>query len=256
MTASSLVFFSRRERKSPCSLISTGQRPSFTTSRPIAADSRATDVRWPVSRHRTRTIRGSQSPADVGRLAIEGRDDGARMDASSRNIRGVTGVARPSTMALSRCRAASAKCRRAAAAGPWGRRPDLPAGREGVECAGVQAIAQSHKIAQRFVEVFDCHQPAIDALGRRFEEKPADPRKRQSLPTKEPEQAELLIDSCGRWGLIVAGYSGRDDSIMDALDQAMERASRFSFATRMLRFVAIASRARLLVGSRTFAGRT
>ncbi len=38
---------------------------------------------------------------------------------------------------------------------------------------------------------------------------------------------ELLIDSCGRWGLIVAGYSGRDDSIMDALDQALERASRF-----------------------------
>ncbi len=38
---------------------------------------------------------------------------------------------------------------------------------------------------------------------------------------------ELLIDSCGRWGLIVAGYSGRDDSIMDALDEAVERTSNF-----------------------------
>jgi SIR2-like domain len=37
----------------------------------------------------------------------------------------------------------------------------------------------------------------------------------------------LLIDACGRWGLIVTGYSGRDDSIMDSLEEALERDSRF-----------------------------
>lgn len=33
---------------------------------------------------------------------------------------------------------------------------------------------------------------------------------------------QLLVDSCRRHGLVVAGYSGRDDSIMDALEEALE----------------------------------
>jgi hypothetical protein len=37
----------------------------------------------------------------------------------------------------------------------------------------------------------------------------------------------LLIDSCNRWGLIVAGYSGRDDSIMDTLEAVLERDTSF-----------------------------
>jgi hypothetical protein len=32
----------------------------------------------------------------------------------------------------------------------------------------------------------------------------------------------VLVDSCRRYGLVVAGYSGRDGSVMDALDEALE----------------------------------
>ena len=32
---------------------------------------------------------------------------------------------------------------------------------------------------------------------------------------------QLLVDSCRRFGLVVAGYSGRDNSIMDALEEAL-----------------------------------
>ena len=37
----------------------------------------------------------------------------------------------------------------------------------------------------------------------------------------------VLIDSCLRFGLVVIGYSGRDDSIMDALEDAVSRANAF-----------------------------
>ena len=30
------------------------------------------------------------------------------------------------------------------------------------------------------------------------------------------------VDSCRRFGLVVAGYSGRDSSVMDALNEAMK----------------------------------
>ena len=36
-----------------------------------------------------------------------------------------------------------------------------------------------------------------------------------------------LVDSCKRFGLVVCGYSGRDDSIMDALEEAMEHEEAF-----------------------------
>jgi len=38
---------------------------------------------------------------------------------------------------------------------------------------------------------------------------------------------QLLIDSCRRFGLVVVGYSGRDASIMDALEKALDRAGAF-----------------------------
>jgi NAD-dependent SIR2 family protein deacetylase len=37
----------------------------------------------------------------------------------------------------------------------------------------------------------------------------------------------VLIDSCRRFGAVVAGYSGRDDSIMDALAEAVEQSGAF-----------------------------
>ena len=37
----------------------------------------------------------------------------------------------------------------------------------------------------------------------------------------------MLVSACGRWGLIVAGYSGRDNSIMDTLEAALDRPSAF-----------------------------
>ncbi|MCS3446408.1 MULTISPECIES: SIR2 family protein [Bradyrhizobium] len=47
------------------------------------------------------------------------------------------------------------------------------------------------------------------------------------LREQDAKLRSLLIDSCGRWGLIVAGYSGRDDSIMDTLETALERDTPF-----------------------------
>jgi NAD-dependent SIR2 family protein deacetylase len=38
---------------------------------------------------------------------------------------------------------------------------------------------------------------------------------------------DLLVGSCARGGLVVAGYSGRDESIMSALEEALEHASPF-----------------------------
>lgn len=38
---------------------------------------------------------------------------------------------------------------------------------------------------------------------------------------------QILIDSCRRFGLVVAGYSGRDDSIMGALEEALKHKDAF-----------------------------
>jgi hypothetical protein len=39
---------------------------------------------------------------------------------------------------------------------------------------------------------------------------------------------QMLVDCCRRFGLVVAGYSGRDDSVMDALEEALENSGAFS----------------------------
>ncbi len=38
---------------------------------------------------------------------------------------------------------------------------------------------------------------------------------------------QVLVDCCRRFGLVVAGYSGRDDSVMDAFAEAVERPDAF-----------------------------
>jgi NAD-dependent SIR2 family protein deacetylase len=38
---------------------------------------------------------------------------------------------------------------------------------------------------------------------------------------------QLLVQACGQFGLVVAGYSGRDNSIMDTLDDAANQRSAF-----------------------------
>jgi len=38
---------------------------------------------------------------------------------------------------------------------------------------------------------------------------------------------KVLVDSCRRFGLVVAGYSGRDDSVMDALEEAISDTNAF-----------------------------
>jgi len=38
---------------------------------------------------------------------------------------------------------------------------------------------------------------------------------------------QILVDSCRRFGLVVAGYSGRDGSVMDALEKALEHTGAF-----------------------------
>ena len=43
----------------------------------------------------------------------------------------------------------------------------------------------------------------------------------QELQTQDERLRRVLVDSLARFGLVVVGYSGRDDSIMDALDEAI-----------------------------------
>ena len=50
---------------------------------------------------------------------------------------------------------------------------------------------------------------------------------RNELRDQDALLRRALIDSCRRFGLIVVGYSGRDDSVMDALDDAIRSPSSF-----------------------------
>ena len=47
------------------------------------------------------------------------------------------------------------------------------------------------------------------------------------LRQQDAHLRRALIDSCKRFGLVVCGYSGRDDSIMDALEEAMVHEGAF-----------------------------
>jgi NAD-dependent SIR2 family protein deacetylase len=47
------------------------------------------------------------------------------------------------------------------------------------------------------------------------------------LRHQDQQLRDVLIDSCQRYGLIIGGYSGRDDSIMDALESAMDKSGSF-----------------------------
>lgn len=47
------------------------------------------------------------------------------------------------------------------------------------------------------------------------------------LRQQDARLRQVLVESCRRFGLIVVGYSGRDDSIMDALEEAVERRDAF-----------------------------
>src|SRR5260370_1282476 len=38
---------------------------------------------------------------------------------------------------------------------------------------------------------------------------------------------QIMVDSCRRFGVVVVGYSGRDDSIMDTLDEVLQFGSAF-----------------------------
>lgn len=47
------------------------------------------------------------------------------------------------------------------------------------------------------------------------------------LRQQEAQLRHLLVESCKRFGLIVVGYSGRDDSVMDALEDALVSSNTF-----------------------------
>lgn len=47
------------------------------------------------------------------------------------------------------------------------------------------------------------------------------------LRHQDAQLRDVFVDACRRAGLIVAGYSGRDESIMDALESALDRAGAF-----------------------------
>lgn len=48
------------------------------------------------------------------------------------------------------------------------------------------------------------------------------------LQEQDAQLRQLLVDTAARSGLVVVGYSGRDESIMDALDEAVARPEAFS----------------------------
>lgn len=47
------------------------------------------------------------------------------------------------------------------------------------------------------------------------------------LRHQDEQLRQVLVDSCGRFGMVVAGYSGRDDSVMKALDSALDKKGAF-----------------------------
>lgn len=47
------------------------------------------------------------------------------------------------------------------------------------------------------------------------------------LRMQDARLRQLFVDCCRRFGLVIAGYSGRDDSIMDTLEEALEDAGAF-----------------------------
>ena len=49
----------------------------------------------------------------------------------------------------------------------------------------------------------------------------------EELQSQDAKIGQTLIDSCRQSGLIVAGYSGRDDSVMRCLEEAVEEPSSF-----------------------------
>ncbi|MBX6368565.1 MAG: SIR2 family protein [Rhodospirillales bacterium] len=49
----------------------------------------------------------------------------------------------------------------------------------------------------------------------------------EELRTQDAHLRRLLVAACGRSGLVVVGYSGRDDSVMDALEEALEGPTPF-----------------------------
>jgi hypothetical protein len=47
------------------------------------------------------------------------------------------------------------------------------------------------------------------------------------LRQQDARLRHVLVDSCHRWGLVVAGYSGRDESVMDTLTEALRESNPF-----------------------------
>jgi hypothetical protein len=47
------------------------------------------------------------------------------------------------------------------------------------------------------------------------------------LRQQDARLRQLLVEACARFGLVVAGYSGRDSSVMDAFDEAASRPGAF-----------------------------
>ena len=58
----------------------------------------------------------------------------------------------------------------------------------------------------------------------------------EELRHQDARLRNILIDSCSRFGLVVAGYSGRDDSVMDTFNDALERSGAFPYGLFWLHY--------------------
>ena len=66
------------------------------------------------------------------------------------------------------------------------------------------------------------------------------------LQTQGAKMRSVLIDACGRFGLVVIGYSGRDASVMQALTEALSQRNAFARRIRQA-FRSISSNRRHLM---------
>jgi NAD-dependent SIR2 family protein deacetylase len=68
------------------------------------------------------------------------------------------------------------------------------------------------------------------------------------LEKQDEHMRRVLVQACGRFGLVVVGYSGRDTSVMDALNSAIDQKPSFPSGL----FWVTSSRAKLLPAVRNF----
>ena len=113
-----------------------------------------------------------------------------------------------------------------------------------LEDAAIETLGGSAKVAVSTLETADLAQEAADEgrwplivklhgdfQSRRLKNTPEETR------GQDARLRECLVDQCRRQGLVVVGYSGRDESVMDALEEAVSSGNRQGYPAGLFWFV-------------------